>query len=81
MSVSRPGIVCQQRLHRIASVVPRLGPSSRVVDVGSGTGCLIPHLQARQVADILAVDLSEAMLQELSKKHPSPGELGNNLGE
>lgn len=26
--------------------VPGLGPASRVVDVGSGTGCLIPHLQA-----------------------------------
>jgi SAM-dependent methyltransferase len=74
--------VHQQRLQRIANVVPGLGPSSRVIDVGSGTGCLIPHLRARGVQDILAVDLSEAMLAELERRHaPLPGSLGNNLGE
>ena len=34
-----------QRLKRIAEVVPGLGAESRVVDVGSGPGALIPHLQ------------------------------------
>lgn len=61
-------------------MVPGLGSSSRVVDVGSGTGCLIPHLKARGLVDILAVDLSEGMLAEISKKYPSPGGLGNSLG-
>ena len=70
-----------QRLQRIAAEAPGLGPSSRVIDVGSGTGCLIPHLQARGVADILAVDLSESMLRELERRYPSAGMLGNNLGE
>ena len=76
-------IMCtKQRLQRIANAVPGLGPSSRVIDVGCGTGCLIPHLRARGVQDILAVDLSEVMLAELEKRHaPLPGSLGNNLGE
>lgn len=34
-----------QRLKRIAEVVPGLGADSRVIDVGSGPGALIPHLQ------------------------------------
>lgn len=33
------------KLDRIATSVPDLGPSSRVLDVGCGTGALIPHLQ------------------------------------
>ena len=34
-----------QRLERIADAAPGLGRSSRVMDVGSGPGTLIPHLQ------------------------------------
>ena len=36
-----------QRLHRIAGLAPKLGPESRVLDVGSGPGALIPHLQVQ----------------------------------
>lgn len=35
------------------------------MDVGSGTGCLIPHLQQRGVRDILAVDLADGMLAKV----------------
>lgn len=51
-----------QRLARIVDAVPDLGPDSRILDVGSGTGCLIPFLRNRGVQDILAVDLSANML-------------------
>ena len=34
-----------QRLDRIADSAPGLGSSSRVMDVGSGPGTLVPHLQ------------------------------------
>ena len=33
------------KLERVAQSVPGLGPDSRVLDVGCGTGALIPHLQ------------------------------------
>ena len=67
-----------QRLARIAAAVP-LDASSRVLDVGAGTGCLIPHLQARGVADYLAVDVSAPMLARLAADHaPSPSVLGND---
>ncbi|GBF93935.1 riboflavin kinase [Raphidocelis subcapitata] len=70
----------EARLAAIAGAVPGLGPDSRVIDAGCGTGCLIPHLQARGVADITAVDLSEAMLAELRARFPSPGGCGNDKG-
>ncbi|GAX73813.1 hypothetical protein CEUSTIGMA_g1264.t1 [Chlamydomonas eustigma] len=71
----------QQRLQKIGSSVPELGPSSRVIDVGSGTGCLIPHFKDRGVQDILAVDLSEGMLAELSSRYCSTSRtLGNDPG-
>lgn len=55
-----------QRLQRIVDAVPDLGPESRVMDVGSGTGCLTPHMQQRGVQDILAIDVAENMLAKVS---------------
>ena len=37
--------------------------------MGAGTGCLIPHLQARGVVDYLAVDVSAPMLARLLRTH------------
>lgn len=62
------------------AAVPGLGPDSRVLDVGSGTGALIPHLHAAGVKDILAVDLSEGMLAGLRQRFNDPGTLGNDPG-
>ena len=45
--------------------VPDLGPDSRIMDVGSGTGCLIPFFRDRGMQDILAVDLSANMLAKV----------------
>lgn len=70
----------EKKLERIVGSVPGLGPESRIVDVGSGTGCLIPHMQARGVADILAVDLCSKMLDELTTRYMRVGTLGNELG-
>lgn len=69
-----------QRLQKIVSLIPELGPTTRVLDVGSGTGCLIPHLQARGVGDITAVDLSACMLEQLTSRFPTPSVCGNDPG-
>lgn len=69
-----------QRLARIAQAVPGLGPGSRIIDVGSGTGCLIPHFQMQGVQDILAVDLADNMLEQLRKRFGAKTTLGNEAG-
>ena len=45
--------------------IPDLGPGSRILDVGSGTGCLIPFFRQRGVQDVLAVDLAPDMLAKV----------------
>jgi riboflavin kinase len=65
------------RLAAVAAAVPSLGPASRVLDVGAGTGALIPHLQRRGVADVLAVDAAPAMVAALAARF-GPGELLGN---
>lgn len=70
-----------QRLEEIVGSAKNITAESRIVDVGSGTGCLIPYFLARGARDILAVDVSPNMLQELEKRHSSPGSLGNDIGE
>jgi len=41
-----------------------------VLDVGSGTGILIPLIQKGKPLNVYACDLSEAMLKQLKKKYP-----------
>lgn len=67
----------KDRLAAIAAAVSNLSPSSRVLDIGTGTGALIPHIVATGVADILAVDLSPAMLAAFHQAWPPPPALGN----
>ncbi len=59
----------QQRLAEFVNAVPGLDGCSRVIDVGSGTGALIPHIQARGVRDILAVDLAPRMLDVVKERY------------
>src|SRR5512137_2560290 len=40
-----------------------------VLDVGSGTGVLVPLIQRRKPEHIYACDLSEAMLEQLGKNY------------
>lgn len=70
-------------LASIAQAVPGLAPGSRVLDVGAGTGALIPHLRARGVQDVLALDVCPEMLDRLRSKlgaDATGGELGNEPG-
>ena len=68
----------EQQLSRVAQSIPWLGHNTRVLDVGAGDGALIPHLQARGVRDIIAIDVCPAMINALHKRIPSPAStLGN----
>ncbi len=42
----------------------------RVLDVGTGIGVLIPHIQRFGVRYIVGCDLSAAMLSEAQKRYP-----------
>lgn len=42
-----------------------------VLDVGTGTGMLIPHIFSCNPARVIAMDLSEGMLEKLRGKHAS----------
>jgi SAM-dependent methyltransferase len=47
-------------------LTPLLRPTDRVIDVGAGTGRYLPYLAA-QVAEVIAVEPSEAMRAELER--------------
>ncbi|MDH3413950.1 MAG: class I SAM-dependent methyltransferase [Gammaproteobacteria bacterium] len=59
----------QRRTEQIV-VAAKLKPDDRVLDVGTGVGVLIPHIQLCGVRDIIGCDLSEPMLTEARKRYP-----------
>lgn len=61
-----PGL--EEKLERILSA-SGIAPGATIVDMGSGTGVLIPGLLKRLPGKILAIDLSPAMLAVLTNKH------------
>lgn len=58
-----------ERLEKIVAH-GRIGRGDIVLDVGSGTGILIPIIQKYRPGCIHACDLSEAMLEQLRKNYP-----------
>ena len=48
----------------------RIGKGSTVLDVGTGTGILIPLIRAYKPAVVYACDLSDVMLAHLKKQYP-----------
>jgi len=57
------------RLERIVASAEIL-KGDNVLDVGSGTGILVPLIQKYEPTRIFACDLSEAMLRQLKKHYP-----------
>ncbi len=49
----------------------RIGAGERVVDLGTGTGLLVPYIMKYGPGEVVAVDLSEKMLQRLAAKYQS----------
>jgi len=62
-----PGVL--ERLEKIVAC-GNIVKGATVLDVGSGTGILVPLIQKRKPQRIYACDLSEAMLEQLSKNYP-----------
>jgi len=58
-----------ERLEKIVASA-RINKGETVLDVGSGTGILIPLIRAYEPRTIFACDLSEAMLAHLRKQYP-----------
>jgi demethylmenaquinone methyltransferase/2-methoxy-6-polyprenyl-1,4-benzoquinol methylase len=57
----------------IEAIFDRIGlfASDSVLDVGCGTGILVPHFEKRGVRDFRAIDLSPEMVKEYLKKFPA----------
>jgi len=59
-------------LNRLKKIVTSAGivKGDAVLDVGSGTGILLPLIQKYEPSAIYACDLSKSMLESLNKQHP-----------
>jgi SAM-dependent methyltransferase len=68
----------QQHLREIVDAAG-IQPGETVLDVGAGTGVLVPLIREQQASRILACDLSEGMLDRLARNHPDvetqPGDI------
>lgn len=58
-----------ERLERIVASAG-ISEGASVLDVGSGTGIMVPLIRPYRPARILACDLSEVMLERLRENHP-----------
>jgi ubiquinone/menaquinone biosynthesis C-methylase UbiE len=58
-----------ERLDRIVASAG-IGEGDRVLDIGSGTGILVPRIKKYSPGEIIACDLSFAMLERLKENHP-----------
>lgn len=68
------------RLERIVASAEILR-GDNVLDVGSGTGILVPLIQKHEPARIFACDLSEAMLRQLKKHYPNVEAIVSDIRE
>ena len=58
-----------ERLERIVASA-EIGEGDRVLDIGSGTGILVPLIKNYSPGEIIACDLSFAMLERLKENYP-----------
>ena len=66
------------RLERIVASA-EIVKGDNVLDVGSGTGILVPLIQAYEPARVFACDLSAAMLKQLRRHYPDVGAIVSDI--
>ena len=66
--------LCHHDAKKIDTIVSlaQLPENSRILDIATGTGVLIPRLLEANPQKIVAIDLSSQMLAVARKKHPDP---------
>jgi ubiquinone/menaquinone biosynthesis C-methylase UbiE len=69
-----------ERLERIVASA-EITSGDNVLDVGSGTGILVPLIKKYGPARLFACDLSEAMLRQLKKHHPDVEAIVSDIRE
>ena len=69
-----------ERLNRIVSSAEIL-KGDYVLDVGSGTGILVPLIQSYEPGRVFACDLSEVMLKQLKKHYPDVEAIVSDIRE
>ena len=69
-----------ERLERIVASA-EIARDDNVLDVGSGTGILVPLIQKYEPARLFACDLSEAMLRQLKKHYPDVEAIVSDIRE
>jgi ubiquinone/menaquinone biosynthesis C-methylase UbiE len=58
-----------ERMQRIVAA-PSIAPGEVVLDVGTGTGALIPLIQRHRPGQVVACDLSARMLEQVARRFP-----------
>lgn len=63
--------MCHHNSQKISAILTlaNIKKNSRILDIATGTGVLIPHLLKSEVAEVIAIDLSELMIAEAQKNH------------
>ena len=64
----------EKRLQRIVATAA-LSRGERVLDVGTGTGVLIPHIRQYGIDEVVGCDLSAVMLAKAQEEHEGSNEL------
>lgn len=63
--------MCHHNTEKISAIltVANIKKNSRILDIATGTGILIPHLLKTEPAEVIAIDLSELMIAQAKKNH------------
>lgn len=65
--------ICHHDPYKISAILTLAGikKGSRILDIATGTGILIPHLLKLEPSEIVAIDLSEQMIAQARKNYKS----------